>query len=131
MQPHILLIDDDEDDQFIFLAAIKETAPGYAYRISNNGPEGLRELISNSAKPEIIFLDLNMPLMNGFEFLEILKSDIKFSDIPVIIFSTSDNPADKKRANELGAIKFITKTADIQQLKRDLIVIFNSELLSA
>ena len=130
MQPHILLIDDDEDDQFIFLAAIKESAPGYECRISNNGQEGLYVLNSDSSKPEIIFLDLNMPLMNGFEFLSILKSDVKLSGIPVIIFSTSDSPADKKRARELGALNFITKTADIQLLKRDLIRIFNSELLS-
>ena len=130
MQPHILLIDDDEDDQFIFLAAIKETAPGYECRISNNGPEGLCALNSDSSKPEIIFLDLNMPLMNGFEFLAILKSDVKLSGIPVIIFSTSDSPEDKKRARELGALNFITKTADIQLLKRDLIRIFNSEVLS-
>ena len=131
MQPHILLIDDDEDDQFIFLAAIKESVPGYECRISNNGPEGLIALNSSSSKPEIIFLDLNMPRMNGFEFLTILKNDIQFSAIPVIIFSTSDNPADKKRAQELGALKFITKTADIKQLKRDLHHIINSELFPA
>jgi CheY-like chemotaxis protein len=130
MQPYILLIDDDEDDQFIFLAAIKEAAPGYACRVSNNGPEGLCALTSNSSKPDFIFLDLNMPLMNGFEFLVILMNDVKLSGIPVIIFSTSDNPADKKRARDLGALKFITKTANIQLLKRDLIHIFNSELLS-
>jgi len=129
MKPHILLIDDDDDDQFIFLAAIKEAAPGYECRISNNGPEGLIALNANSSYPEIIFLDLNMPLLNGFEFLVMLKTDVKFSGIPVIIFSTSDNPSDKKRARDLGALRFITKTADIQLLKRDLIQIFNSELL--
>jgi len=129
MQPHILLIDDDEDDQFIFLAAIKESVPGYECRISNNGPEGLIALNSSSSKPEIIFLDLNLPLMNGFEFLILLKTEVKLSGIPVIIFSTSDNPSDKKRARDLGALRFITKTADIQLLKRDLIQIFNSELL--
>ena len=129
MKPHILLIDDDDDDQFIFLAAIKEAAPGYECRISNNGPEGLIALNTYSSNPEIIFLDLNMPLMNGFEFLIILKTEIKLSGIPVIIFSTSDSPSDKKRARDLGALKFITKTADIQLLKKDLIQIFNSELL--
>ena len=74
----------------------------------------------------MLFLDLNMPLMNGFEFLVILKSDPRFSPIPVIIFSTSDNPEDLYRAKELGAIQFITKTADIQLLKKDLSDIFNT-----
>jgi len=130
MQSHVLLIDDDEDDQFIFLKAINETAPGYLCWVSNNGPEGLCALSSDSCKPEMIFLDLNMPLMNGFEFLVLLKSDAKFSSIPVIIFSTSNNPADKKRAEDLGALKFITKTGDIQLLKRDLNRIFNSASLT-
>jgi CheY-like chemotaxis protein len=67
-----------------------------------------------------------MPMMNGFEFLLILKKDIRFSPIPVIIFSTSDNPEDLDRANELGALQFITKTADIQLLKKDLFYIFNT-----
>ncbi len=67
-----------------------------------------------------------MPLMNGFEFLLILKSDARFSAIPVIIFSTTDSPEDQERAKELGALQLITKTADIQLLKADLRKIFNA-----
>jgi len=128
MQAHILLIDDDEDDQFIFKKALGEVAPGYICRVSNSGPEGLFELKTGVSNPEIIFLDLNMPLMNGFEFLAILKNDAKFSGIPVIIFSTSDSPADKKRAREMGAINFITKTCEIRELKRDLALLINPKL---
>jgi CheY-like chemotaxis protein len=74
----------------------------------------------------MLFVDLIMPLMNGFEFLLILKGDPRFSPIPVIIFSTSDNPEDLERAKGLGAVQFITKTADIQLLKKDLRHIFNT-----
>jgi CheY-like chemotaxis protein len=124
MCPRILLIDDDDDDQFIFLAALEEIIPAGHFRISNNAPEAFQYL--NTEIPDMLFLDLNMPLMNGFEFLLILKSDPRFSRVPVIIFSTSDNPEDQDRAKELGALQFITKTANIELLKKDLRHIFNT-----
>ncbi len=122
MYPNVLLIDDDDDDQFIFLGALKEIAPDSRCHISNNALEAFQYLHTVAEIPDMLFLDLNMPMMNGFEFLLILKKDIRFSPIPVIIFSTSDNPEDLDRANELGALQFITKTADIQLLKKDLVL---------
>jgi CheY-like chemotaxis protein len=126
MYPSVLLIDDDDDDQFIFLAALKDVAPASHCYISNNPLEAFQHLHARAEVPDMLFLDLNMPMMNGFEFLVILKSDPRFSPIPVIIFSTSDNPEDLDRVKELGALQFITKTADIQLLKKDLVYIFNT-----
>ena len=126
MYPRILLIDDDDDDQFIFLAALEDVAPDSQYHISNNGLEAFEYLQTISETPDMLFLDLNMPMMNGFEFLHILKNDPRFSPIRVIIFSTSDNPDDLERAKDLGALQFVTKTADIQLLKKDLWRIFNA-----
>ena len=129
MYPGILLIDDDDDDQFIFLTAFEEVSPASYCHISNNALEAFQYLNSRTEIPDILFLDLNMPLMNGFEFLIILKSDPRLSPIPVIIFSTSDNPDDQDRAKELGALQFITKTADIELLKKDIRLIFNKTTL--
>jgi CheY-like chemotaxis protein len=126
MYLNVFLIDDDDDDQFIFLAALKDVSPGSRCYISNNALEAFQHLHARAEVPDMLFLDLNMPLMNGFEFLLILKSDPRFSPIPVIIFSTSDNPEDLERAKELGALQFITKTSDIQLLKKDLFYIFNT-----
>jgi CheY-like chemotaxis protein len=126
MYPGILLIDDDDDDQFIFSAALEDVVPAKHCHISNNALEAFQYLNACAKVPDMLFLDLNMPLMNGFEFLLILKSDARFSPIPVVIFSTSDNPEDQYRAKELGALHFITKTADIQLLKQDLWHIFNT-----
>lgn len=125
MYPEILLIDDDDDDQFIFLAALESVAPDSHCHVSNNALEAFQYLQAGAGIPDMLFLDLNMPLMNGFEFLLILKSDRRFSPIPVIIYSTSDNPKDQERAKALGALHFITKTADIELLKKDLRFIFN------
>jgi CheY-like chemotaxis protein len=125
MYPGILLIDDDDDDQFIFLTALEDVVPDSHCDISNNALEAFQYLHTRVETPVMIFLDLNMPLMNGFEFLLILKNDPRFSPVPVIIFSTSDSPEDQVRAKELGALQFITKTADIELLKKDLRFIFD------
>jgi CheY-like chemotaxis protein len=125
MYPGILLIDDDDDDQFIFLTALENVAPGSHCDISNNALEAFEYLHTRIETPDMIFLDLNMPLMNGFEFLLILRNDPRFSRIQVIIFSTSDSPEDQERAKELGGLQFITKTADIELLKKDLRHIIN------
>jgi len=130
MHPCILLIDDDDDDQFIFLTALDNVAPDGRCDIAHNALEAFQYLHARAAVPDMIFLDLNMPLMNGFEFLLILKGDPRFSPVPVIIFSTSDNPEDQSRAKELGAIQFITKTADIELLKKDLRYIISKTALA-
>jgi CheY-like chemotaxis protein len=126
----ILLIDDDDDDQFVFLTALEDIAPNSHCHVSNNALEAFQYLNDKTEIPDMIFLDLNMPLMNGFEFLLILKSDPALSSVPVIIFSTSDNPQDLERAKELGTVQFITKTADVELLKKDLRHIFNTALVS-
>ena len=73
MLEHIVLIDDDDDDQFIFLAALKAVAPDSECLIKSNGLEAIRDLQARRHNPDMIFLDLNMPIMNGFEFLAILQ----------------------------------------------------------
>lgn len=130
MFPKILLIDDDDDDQFIFLTALMDVAPTCRCHISNNALEAFQYLSDSKEIPDMLFLDLNMPLMNGFEFLLILKSDPGLSSVPVIIFSTSDNPGDLERAIELGTTQFITKTADVELLKKDLRNIFKTSQIT-
>jgi len=117
---HIVLIDDDDDDQFIFLTALKAVAPECACRINNNGLDAFRDLQAHHDNIDMIFLDLNMPIMNGFEFLIVLKSDPLLSLIPITIYSTSNNPSDEKRAKALGAVQFISKTSDIEMLMAEL-----------
>jgi CheY-like chemotaxis protein len=132
MLKHIVLIDDDDDDQFIFLTALKEVAPECECRIKNNGLTAFRDLQVYHDHIyhdhiDMIFLDLNMPMMNGFEFLTILKTDSRLSSIPIIIYSTSNNPLDVKRAKALGVELFISKTSEIQDLISELNLICKAE----
>ena len=100
----ILLVDDDEDDQLIFKDAIKETSSEIECLTAANGRDAFLQLEKASSTPSLIFLDLNMPVMNGFEFLERLKESDGFKKIPVVIYTTSDSPSDKKNTMNTGAV---------------------------
>jgi len=116
----ILLIDDDEDDQFIFQDALKEISFPYDCLLASNGLEAVSKLTSDEDLPAMIFLDLNMPLMNGAEFLSHIRDHPSFREIPIVIFSTSNNQVYKEMLPKPGAILFITKTANFKELKEKL-----------
>ncbi len=111
----IMLVDDDADDQLFFMDALKEVAPEVVCNAANNGDDALRQ-VEIPPPPDLIFMDLNMPIMNGYECLTALKSDTRFSKIPVIIFTTSKNAQDIERTKELGASLFFTKPSDFRLL---------------
>jgi CheY-like chemotaxis protein len=129
IQKHILLIDDDLDDQEFFVYALTELNTTIAFSIANNGLEAV-EKIKIPPKPSLIFIDLNMPVMNGFEFLEAIKKEPDYKDIPTIILTTSNSESDKSKAKKLGASRFITKPSNLKLLKEHLQEILSSELPS-
>src|SRR3954464_10206706 len=95
----IMLVDDDEDDQLIFTSVINEINSSIDCRCVDNAINGLKTLhVNNNYKPDCIFLDLNLPLMHGFEFLKSIKTSSDLNTIPVIIYSTSSREADKIKA---------------------------------
>lgn len=122
----ILLVDDDKDDQMLFAEALTEIHPSIKCDVANDGVEAL-SLIYEQPLYQIIFLDLHMPKMDGFESLKRIKSVEAYKAIPVVILSTSNSVQDIKRTKELGAIKFVTKpskyTTLFEQLKGLLSVV--------
>jgi CheY-like chemotaxis protein len=106
---NILLIDDDEDDQEIFLEAVREISSEVVCTALSNAPEALQKLGSGELQPDVIFLDLNMPVMSGQQFLAEIKRQPELNSIPVIIFSTSSHAATIALTKEMGAADFITK----------------------
>jgi len=104
---NILLIDDDGDDVFFFTSALSEVNNKVKVTIAGNGLEALKLLNSMDYHPELIFLDINMPVMGGIEFLEVIKRNEMLSSIPVVMLSTS-----KAQANDcfsLGARAYFVK----------------------
>ncbi len=119
MIANILLVDDDADDQLFFLDAVSAIDKSLRCEVANNGLEAMTHL-SSASLPGIIFLDLNMPMMNGFECLQQIKTSETLSQIPVIIFTTTNNPREAERTRSLGATQFLTKTTDFRKLKMQL-----------
>jgi CheY-like chemotaxis protein len=113
---NILLIDDDEEDQEIFSDALRKVSCASEFLPLSNARIALDKLIKYELTPDVIFLDLNMPVMNGQEFLSSVKKIGHLRNIPVIIFSTSSNPSTIAATRDLGAIDFITKPSRFDEL---------------
>lgn len=112
----ILLIDDDDDDQEIFLTAVKQISVNASYTALSSAREALHLLLAGDLYPEVIFLDLNMPLMSGQEFLYQIKQNQTLASIPIIVLSTSSDPSTKALTLDLGAYMFLTKPGDFNLL---------------
>ena len=106
----LFLIDDDNDDLEFFCEAAGKIDPSIICITSNDSVSTLKSFQNFDVPvPDLIFLDLNMPLVDGRRFLRELKKLKTYSQIPVIIYSTSSHPRDKEELQELGASGFLTK----------------------
>ncbi|QLG46567.1 response regulator [Costertonia aggregata] len=113
----IYLADDDEDDRIFFRDAFSDIPSDSEISEFTNGVALLKALHDASELPDVIFLDLNMPLMDGFECLADIRDIKKFSKIPVIIYSTSFHKKEVERLQEMGATKYLKKPSSFNQLK--------------
>ena len=114
----ILLVDDDPEDRAIMKEVIEYCPGKEMYSFAHNGEEALSSLegsYQSGDLPSLIVLDLNMPRMNGTEVLSVLKSDQRFRDIPVIIYSTSINLLEKEKCMNLGAHSYIAKPVSLSE----------------
>lgn len=106
---NVLLIDDDEDDQEIFLTAAMEASGSVNCASLFDARLALHKLETKELVPDVIFLDLNMPVMTGQQFLMEIKKKVHLKNIPIIILSTTSNYDTIVRMKALGAHDFITK----------------------
>jgi CheY-like chemotaxis protein len=112
---YVLHVDDDDDDANLLEYSIKRRNSQLTLYQCRDGLEALNLLTANLFSPDIIVLDLNMPGMNGFRFLEEIRKPNPFQTIPVIIFTTSASTKDKETALSLGANYFVTKPNSISE----------------
>lgn len=117
----VLLADDDKDDAEIFQEALENACPSAYFVRTPNGSK-VFEYLGNPENriPDIIFLDLNMPEMNGWQCLAKLKNTGAYQSIPVIMYTTSSNPRDKQIAYDLNAHGLITKPSNPKILEKVL-----------
>jgi CheY-like chemotaxis protein len=115
----ILLIDDDEDDQTLFCEAVKIISPVIQCDLASNGQEGLVKLGGYTQLPVMLFLDINMPILDGRETFKIIKASPRFNSLPVTIYSTSNNQDEVRMFLMMGA-GYITKPNSFEELVRIL-----------
>ncbi len=109
----ILLLEDDNVDSMTVKRALKDLKVTNPLVRVANGEEALVYLRNeNNAKPCVILLDINMPKMNGIEFLKIIKADEKFKKIPAIVLTTSKDDQDRVTTFQLSIAGFIVKPVD-------------------
>ncbi len=113
----VLLADDDKDDQQLFTAAIEETKVNAEVTTVDNGKD-LIDILKDPREPnpDIIFLDVNMPVKDGKEALAEIKKDETLRDIPTVMLSTSDSPNDVEETFKHGANLYVKKPNSFNSL---------------
>ena len=122
----ITLAEDDHDDQELFLHAIEKTETDAEVTIVNNGKELIDTLKDpKQDNPDIIFVDINMPVKDGMQALKEIKKDEELKDIPAVMFSTSENPNDVRASFESGANLYVSKPSSVKSFIHILKKIFS------
>ena len=123
---HILLADDDEDDRLFFKDAIDEVKVKTVVTIVNDGSQLMNYLNQPDVKlPNVVFLDLNMPIKGGMQCLKEIRSDSRLKDLSIAIYSTSASEEDIEETFVKGANIYIKKPNDFGELKRILAEVIN------
>lgn len=108
---NVLVVDDDEVDVMGVKRAFRGVKTSGPILVANNGREALDKLRGGAvAKPYIILLDLNMPRMNGFEFLSEVRNDEELKDSIIFVLTTSNDVNDKRRAYDHNIAGYIVKS---------------------
>ena len=121
----IVLADDDFDDQELIKQALQQSKVKVEVSVVYNGLQLMDYLLkkdkyknSTHSIPDLILLDLNMPLMDGFQALKEIKQQKQLLDVPVYVITTSNSARDKTAALELGATGFYSKGGSAKELRR-------------
>ena len=113
MKDHILIIEDNDDDVLMIKRGFKKGRIANAIHRVTNGKEALEYLnITDLSSIQLILLDLNMEVMNGFDFLVKRQEDLNLKKIPVVILTSSNRKEDIERSYALGANSYVEKPLD-------------------
>lgn len=117
---HLYVVDDDPDDREILTDLILKIRPDMRIEEFPDGEVLLKHLAGHPVLPDLIFLDLNMPRVDGRDCLLRLKSSPETRHVPVYIYSTSNAPRDQADTQRMGAAGFVVKTSNLRALQQTL-----------
>jgi len=114
----VLYAEDDFEDFDFFHEVVKSIDHSTVFINTRDGKETLNYLELAKVLPDIIFLDINMPSMDGKACLKSIRQDARFKSIPVVVYTTSRDPRDKDQCLQLGAIDYLQKANGFEQTAR-------------
>lgn len=125
---HILLVEDNEGDVMLTIDAFQESKIKTEISVVRNGKEALdflfrRNGFENAEPPDIILLDINIPIYNGHEVLQKIKNDPALKKIPVIVLTTSSNQQDIRKAYENHGNSYVTKPINMEEFLKAIVKI--------
>ncbi|MBL7932255.1 MAG: response regulator [Bacteroidia bacterium] len=106
---YLLIIDDDADDHFLLRKAIDATIPQAIVESLYDGSEALQFLENCTTLPNLVFLDLNMPVVSGTSTIKLIREKDYLKDLPIIVLTTSNSERDRTESMKLGASDFYSK----------------------
>jgi CheY-like chemotaxis protein len=122
--PLLLLVEDSEDDAFFFGRTLQKSGITCSLHHVTDGAQAIEYLRDASRDPQhfprAIFLDLKMPVVNGFEVLDWMRTQAFPAPLEVIVLSGSEHPYDKERATQLGATDYLVKPVKVDDFRRAL-----------
>jgi CheY-like chemotaxis protein len=115
----LLLVEDSADDEALVLRALRRHHVDARVLVAHDGVEALEHLFGPQAAthpvPDLVLLDLKMPRVDGFQVLERLRAEPRTHEIPVVVFSSSNEPGDVRRSYDLGASSFVRKPVEFDE----------------
>lgn len=123
----ILNVDDDSDDREFFSDAVREVDPNIPCMVFDSGNELLKFLENSPTRADYIFIDINMPKMNGYECAQEIKAHYLTDDMNIIMYSTAFNPADLLKFDEEG-FKYVVKQNSLADLVESIQKVINPQV---
>lgn len=125
---HILLVEDNEGDIVLTMDAFEESKINTTISVVRNGQEAVdflykRDRYTEENKPDLILLDINIPILNGHEVLRVIKQDAELKKIPVIMLTTSSNTRDINLSYENYANSYVTKPIEMEDFLKAILKI--------
>ncbi|WP_051350433.1 response regulator [Dyadobacter alkalitolerans] len=117
LKMHILIAEDDQDDQEIIKLALDRLDVNISLKMVENGQQALDylSLLADDQLPCMAILDMNMPVMNGLQTLELMNAQQRCKQIPKVIFSTSDSADYKAKSLDHGAVDYVVKPLSLKE----------------
>jgi CheY-like chemotaxis protein len=131
MSLSIMIVDDDIDDIDIFIDAVHQVEASINCSSAQNGLEALKAINASHRKPDYVFVDLNMPKLNGKQFIGEIRKDAALNNIKVVIYTTSKLDNDLSETKLLGADEFMTKPTSLDELCQSIARIISMEYKGA